>query len=475
MKPTNAEIRKFITEHFDDDELETFCFDYFPEVKYTRGMPFSQKAEMLIGYCQRRNLRANLLANLAQERPIAYQAQFATQIEAAPVTQARQRNPRQAFISHAHEDAALAGRLADDLEAEGFPVWMAPDSIQPGEKWAAAISRGLDESGIFVLLLTPAAVKSRWVRSETDVAIELEHEDEMRFIPLQVEPCKIPALWRAYQRIPFRRGYDAGLAALLATMAQTSDVSKTSDVLDKRPHRSPRPARSTPMPPPKNSFIHEKIGLEFVRIPAGEFLYGDSKEKIELPEFWMGKTPVTNAAYKRFLDANQQHRLPSGWDGQNRMYPNGKADHPVVNVSWYDAQAFCEWAGLRLPAEREWEKAARGTDGRTYPWGNQEPTPELCNFDGNVNVGDTTPVGRYSPGGDSPYGGVDMSGNVWEWCLNKYETPEDTAVDKSDVWRVLRGGSWLNGQGSARTVYRFNVSPDDRGYRSGFRVVVARR
>ena len=92
----------------------------------------------------------------------------------------------------------------------------------------------------------------------------------------------------------------------------------------------------------------------------------------------------------------------------------------MVNVSWEDAQAFCQWAGVRLPSEAEWEKAARGTDGRIYPWGDQSPTKELCNFGGNI--GDTTPVDRY-PGGASPFGVLDMSGNVWEWTAQAEFAP----------------------------------------------------
>jgi formylglycine-generating enzyme required for sulfatase activity len=90
----------------------------------------------------------------------------------------------------------------------------------------------------------------------------------------------------------------------------------------------------------------------------------------------------------------------------------GITDHPV-RVSWHDAVAYATWAGKRLPSEEEWEKAARGTDGRKYPWGDEEPTPDLCNF--GKNEGGTTPVGKYSPQGDSPYGCADMAGNVWEW------------------------------------------------------------
>ncbi len=477
MKPTNAQIRQFITTYFNDSELETFCFDYFPEVKYTRGMEFSYKVELLIGYCQRRGLESNLLANLQQERSQPFAAQFSTKAEMPQIVEAKPRNPRQIFISHAHEDAELAQRLADDLEAEGWPVWIARDSIRPGEKWASAVSRGLDESGIFVLLLTPHAVKSRWVRSETDVAVEMEHDGEMRFIPLLVEACRVPALWRAYQHISFRGGYDIGLASLLASLPVDRGniplqmMEGGFEAFEWRRSKYGRIEISTPKS--LNILFHEKTGLEFVRVPAGEFLYGENKEKKHLPEFWLGKTPVTNAVYKRFLDANPKQPVPFAnvdwaksynWDKKKRTYPAGKADHPVVLVSWHDAQAFCEWAGLRLPTEEEWGKSARGTDGREYPWGNEQPTRELCNF--KLNEEGTTPVGKYSPQGDSPYGCVDMSGNVWEWTDSLYREGED--------WRVLRGGSWNYDARRARAASRLNGNPDARSSDVGFRVVVRR-
>lgn len=370
-KPTNAQIRQFITTYFNDAELIDFCFDYFPEVKddFGEGMTKSQKVRMLIGYCQRRDLETNLLINLRQERPQPFAAHFPAEVEALPAVETKSRNPRQIFISHAHEDGELAQRLAHDLEAEGWPVWIAPDSIQPGEKWASAISRGLDESGIFVLLLTPHAVKSRWVRSETDVAVEMEHEGEMRFIPLLVEACRVPALWRAYQRIPFRAGYDVGLAALLAALAGRQQASRSgrsvtepgSGAIESGTARRPATAENEsesgavrkPATAERNSFIHEKTGLEFVRIPAGEFLYGDNKERKHLPEFWMGKTPVTNEAYARFVKA-KKYKSPRNWNGGQP--PADKLDHPVVYVSRGDAQAFCEWAGLRLPRKKNGKK-----------------------------------------------------------------------------------------------------------------------
>ena len=260
------------------------------------------------------------------------------------------------------------------------------------------------------------------------------------------------------------------LGALLALCAQ------------KRPHLNwqeserqqvvPPPDYTAQVVPPANSFVHEKTGLEFVRIAAGEFLYGDDKKPLSLPEYWISKTPVTQVVYQRFIKANAKQAVPRDWDKQKRTLPDGKAEHPVINVNWYDALAFCEWTGLQLPTEEQWEKAARGTDGRTYPWGDMKPTDKLCNFKGNV--GGTTPVGQYSPQGDSPTGCVDMSGNVWEWCLNKYDNPEVTTIDQSDDWRVLRGGSWNYNLSRMRAAYRDFSHPVGRNFDGGFRVVAVR-
>ncbi|MCP4418854.1 MAG: formylglycine-generating enzyme family protein [Chloroflexi bacterium] len=146
-----------------------------------------------------------------------------------------------------------------------------------------------------------------------------------------------------------------------------------------------------------------------LHIPASAFLFGDKKQPAFLPDFWMAKTPVTNAHYAKFVqDAGQ--KAPSHW--QDGQYPKALADHPVVHVFWHDAVAYAQWAGLQLPTDQQWEKAARGDDGRKYPWGNE--WKPYCNSE-EAGIGTTTPVGYYSPFGDSPYGCVDMSGNVWEW------------------------------------------------------------
>jgi formylglycine-generating enzyme required for sulfatase activity len=192
----------------------------------------------------------------------------------------------------------------------------------------------------------------------------------------------------------------------------------------------------------------------WVTAPAGEFLYGDNKEKRTLPAFQIARYPVTNEQYAEFVEATGQ-AAPSHWPGG--QMPPELADHPVVNVSWNEAQAFCRWANARLPTEEEWEKAARGTDGRSYPWGDEAPDVTRCNF--NKMVGTTTPVGKFSPRGDSPYGCADMAGNVWEW----------TASQQDFRNYLLRGGSWVSGARDVRAALRLWSTPDNRGADHGFR------
>ena len=200
--------------------------------------------------------------------------------------------------------------------------------------------------------------------------------------------------------------------------------------------------------------ISKRDGKEMVRVPAGPFKYEDEKKTIELPEYWIDKTPVTNGEYARFVAAG--HKPPQHWKGDR---PRDEiTDHPVVYVSWHDAVAYCEWAGKRLPSEEEWEKAARGTDGRKYPRDGRAPTRELCNSRGYQ--GYTTPVGTYSPKRDSPYGCMDMSGNVWEWTATRHE--------RGGI--VVRGGSSLiTSPSHVRSANRYWNVPDyglgDIGFR----------
>ena len=194
--------------------------------------------------------------------------------------------------------------------------------------------------------------------------------------------------------------------------------------------------------------------IDWVRVPSGEFLMGSDRTRdrrtwgneepqhtLFLEGFEISRVPVTNAQYMIFVAATN-HRRPRHWiDGQ---IPPDKEKHPVVEVDWFDAVACCRWLGGRLPTEAEWEKAARGTDGRIYPWGDSRPNKRFCNH--NFFFGGTLEVGSH-PAGASPYGVLDMAGNVWEWTASK---PGPYPYDRNDgreelgdtEFRVLRGAAF---------------------------------
>jgi formylglycine-generating enzyme required for sulfatase activity len=226
---------------------------------------------------------------------------------------------------------------------------------------------------------------------------------------------------------------------------------------------------------------------EMVLIPAGAFTMGSDRRAdkqataaeqpmgtVTLPDYYLARTPVTNAQYAVYLQETDREP-PSHWtDGTP---PRGRAHHPVVRVSWYDAVAYCRWLSeatgkpYRLPSEAEWEKGARGTDGRVYPWGNRWDA-QRCNTKEGGAAG-TTPVGTY-PRGASPYGLLDMAGNAWQWTSSLYRDYPYRADDgredpASAEARVLRGGSWLNLYDSARSACRRPYIPAYHSRLHGFR------
>ncbi len=267
------------------------------------------------------------------------------------------------------------------------------------------------------------------------------------------------------------------------------------------PPRPPQPQQQASSQPSQPSAGAERlilpggVTLELVRVPAGEFLMGSAdgdpytwshckpQHRVFLHEYLIGRYPVTNAQYAACAAARRL-RWPT---------PAGKENHPVVNVNWGEAVAFCQWASrvagreVRLPTEAQWEKAARGADGRVYPWGNERPDAARLNFDsrprlqGGVMSGlGTTPVGRYSPYGDSVYGAADMLGNVDEWTASTFrpyphedaDAPTDPPTEATKA-RIVRGGNFYSRVGFLGCARRDSQAVDCRWDYLGFRVAVS--
>jgi serine/threonine-protein kinase len=269
------------------------------------------------------------------------------------------------------------------------------------------------------------------------------------------------------------------------------------------PSETPLPADTslptdTPVPSPTliptlgigSTEVSERDGMVLLYVPEGEFTMGSTADDREampfekpahavtLDAFWIDRTEVTNSMYALCVVAGAcRAPVSAGSETRSNYYGNPDfKDHPVIYVSWTDVKAYCEWAGRRLPTEAEWEKAARGSDGRLYPWGNEVPGPSRTNF--NRVRGDTVAVGSYAGqnGNASFYGALDMAGNVWEWVSDWYSgtyypispasNPQGPA---SGAVRVLRGGAWDSDGADVRAAARFQFGPTNRQNFIGFR------
>jgi formylglycine-generating enzyme required for sulfatase activity len=241
--------------------------------------------------------------------------------------------------------------------------------------------------------------------------------------------------------------------------------------------------------------------MEMIYVPAGDFLMGstaaDKAVDDEQPQhtayldaFWIDRTEVTNAQYVQFLNILGEYRgTCEGRDcietkvededshilRQDGRYvvESGFEDHPVIEVTWYGAQAYCKWAGARLPTEAEWEKAARGADGRMYPWGSDAPDCSKAQYADCSGM--TVPVGTRLAGA-SPYGVLDMAGNVWEWVADWYDAAyygsfpaQNPKGANSGEHKVFRGGSWGYLPKFTRTTDRARNHPTYAGFNLGFR------
>jgi formylglycine-generating enzyme required for sulfatase activity len=312
----------------------------------------------------------------------------------------------------------------------------------------------------------------------------------------------------------------ASSPTIVPPASPTTAVAVTGSAVDLHPTlppsaTPPSPTVTPPTPTPQKIELRvwEADGAEMVFVPAGEFAMGSEElgdderpvHRVYLDEFWIDRYEVTNGQFARFVASTgyQTEAEKRGWgwvwkgseweeiEGANWRHPRGpgssiegKVDHPVILTSWSDADAYCRWAGKRLPSEAQWEKAARGPfdpqqsgdpeHGQRYAWGNEFDSAKANTKESEQ--GDTTPVGNFSPQGDSPYGASDMTGNVWEWVADWYDSDyysQSPSANPSGpvtgIYKILRGGSWLFDEVYARTPFRYNIRPDYTYDFAGFR------
>ncbi|HZT33077.1 MAG TPA: SUMF1/EgtB/PvdO family nonheme iron enzyme, partial [Bryobacteraceae bacterium] len=304
--------------------------------------------------------------------------------------------------------------------------------------------------------------------------------------PPLVERCRcavlLGAILRDLQPLKYRPS-DPRCEGVVRSVLDIFDVQKSAGI----PLRGRREAAEALGQAGDPRLRPENSEENWVTIPAGSFLMGAEKEdpgkpnydagayddegpvrEVRLGAYQMGRYPVTVEEYRRFVEdegyQNQQfwkeggygeRTQPDEWEEQ-LLHPN----RPVVNVNWYEAAAYCAWAGGRLPTEAEWERAARGTEGRRYPWGPEPPDASRANYD-ETKVGTASPVGLFPRGATpAPEGICDLAGNVWEWVADWYEEGK---------YRSVRGGSWLFHSGDLRASYRYRLGPEIRVDYIGFR------
>jgi formylglycine-generating enzyme required for sulfatase activity len=457
------------------------------------------------------------------------------------------------FLCHASGDKPAVRELYQRLHTDGIDAWLDEEDLLPGQDWQRAIPKAVRDSDVVLVCLSRNSInKAGYVQKEIKFALDVadeQPEDTIFLIPLKLEECKVPERLSRWQWVNLfhPNGYERLMRALRVRATSLGlDASPTQPSVAPVPHSISGAAPAQPVPtvsggvnlegqqgsvgkdvvgrdkiiqagtyiehativpsapspqgagaaaqPERKADVQLWGGVEFVRIPAGKFLMGSKDDNqfasdderpqhtVEIPyDYWMARYPVTNEQFAKFVEEAAYRFRPE----INRK----KADYPMVNVTWYDAMAYCTWWSkvllvggdlgelrMRLPTEAEWEKAARGEYGNEWPWGDEFDKNKCNSFEGGKHR--TTSVGAYSPQGDSPYGVADMVGNVWEWC-HSLSKPYPCAMgdgredESASGVRVLRGASFNDYQRIARCAARNNAVDDSRLYSFGFRVVVA--
>ena len=385
------------------------------------------------------------------------------------------------FISYARPDRARIAPLVQALEARGWSVFC-DTTLLPGETWRTKIEAELDAAHCVFVLWSETSVQSHWVLQEAD-----EGQRRSILVPAMLDHVKIPLGFRNLQAADLV-GWDGA--------PRHSEVLKVLRAIERHVPLATAAAAGGVAPLPIAP-VQQPDSL--ITIPAGTFWMGAQKtdkngrnyhpdagdneapvHQVTMKAFRLARFPVKVSEFARFVDSGgyqaNQHWLAGGFgtttEPENWAAQLENAQWPVVGVSWFEASAYCAWAGLRLPTEAEWERAARGPNSARYPWGD-DPQLDESRANYNLKVGHPTPEGQY-PKGRSVEGVMDLLGNVWEWCSDWNggygKDPQWNPLGaQSGEYKVVRGGSWYNDSGGLRASVRPGSVASDRVDGVGFR------
>jgi len=404
--------------------------------------------------------------------------------------------PLRVFLCHSSADKPAVRELYQKLRAEPWiDPWLDEEELFPGMDWNMEIEKAIEATDVILVCLSNNSItKEGYVQKEITKALDFadyKPEGTLFIIPVRLEECIPPKRLARWQYADYFAGQrEQGFSRLVVSLKSRAGAL---EIYFKEPTYAEKE---------KNLFkAFEDLGLkryqitlsngvDFMRVPAGNFIMGNDygsmyevpQHIVEIPyDYWMARFPVTNEQYNQFILPVKARHPVDKWEKIK--------DHPVTNVNWNHAMSYCAWLNdefgqklldeyiFRLPTEAEWEKAARGTDGYEYPWGNafDSTRSNFANFSQT-----TTPVMQFSPRGNSTYGCADMVGNVWEWCHSLYRPypyklndgrEEEIAVGA----RIVRGGSFGNDKTVARCAFRNFSQPENLGNDIGFRVVLSHK
>jgi formylglycine-generating enzyme required for sulfatase activity len=377
------------------------------------------------------------------------------------------------FLSYASEDRPVAQAIQLALRAQGHDVFFDRDDLPPGEEYHARIRRAIGRSDLFVFLISAASLDAgSYTLTELEIAQASWKHPAGRLLPVMLQPIPIERIPVVLKSVTLFAPEGDVTASVAHAVHRIAGARRRTRLL-----RIVLPALAAAVV--AGAWLLGGGGEDaMARVPAGNFTMGDDENSVRrelyVDGFRIDRHEVTVARYRAFLAATGAVHAPDDWDA---LDPVADGDLPVIGVDWHDASAYCAWEGKRLPTEAEWEKAARGTDARSYPWGETPPTPAHANFLNSADSaygGGLVAVGGRAAG-VSPYGVHDLAGNAAEWVADWFSegvSPADVRNPlgpASGEAKVIRGGGWRDPAQHIRTTARFQASPQTRNDDMGFR------